>query len=912
MPISISRSGGLNKTRLVYELVGGKRRLHMVIGPTAPGVPACNESNYASDVGCHTIVLNYKPANECPGTAPASVGERLCSISYFAANSETTMNAWSVARYEYDTSGRLLAEWNPQAGELKETYSYAAGGQLASITPPGQKPWTMQYGTVAGEEPDGRLLSVGRASLLASPSEAQWTIAYGVPTSGGGAPYAMSPAEVAKWGQKDLPLDATALFPPTEVPSSPPTSYKQATVYYMDAEGHLDNTATAAGAGTSSPSITTSETDEFGNVIRELSAKNRITALAAGAGSVAKSEELETRRVYEAGTKLVQERGPAHQIRLKGGTTTAARLERVVKYSTETPPAGQAPYVLPIKETTGALPTGGAELLEPRVTETKYNMALRAPEESIVDPEGLNIRTVTRYDKETGLPIETSQPSNAAGGGAGSTKTLYYSAVPGTPGPGCQNLQFAGLPCQITPAAQASGSGRPELTATHFVSYNPLGEPTDVRQSPGGKEEVVRQTISTYDGAGRQTSTKIWGGGSATSKTATDYSGSNGVPIDQRLVCESGCAGFDSQETKVTYDELGRVAKYEDADGAVTETKYDAYGRPTSVTDPRGTQTFHYDETSGLLTSTEVSGVGTFTAGYDADGNLVERGLPNGLTAKTTYNQADEATGLAYTKTSSCGESCTWYEESLERSIEGNILNGTSSLVSDRYAYDKAGRLTEAQETPAGGECTTRAYTYDADSNRLTKTTRNPGVGGACATSGGTTQSYGYDDADRLIGPTYDAWGRITNLSAEFAGGKALTTGYFANNMVATQSQNGVTNTFQLDATGRQRQREQTGGVSGVEIFHYDGQSGSVAWTQLGSTWARNVTGIGGELAAIQESSGTTTFKLTDLHGDVVASASSSPTATALLATYRFDEFGEPESGGAERFGWLGGRARRT
>jgi RHS repeat-associated protein len=174
-------------------------------------------------------------------------------------------------------------------------------------------------------------------------------------------------------------------------------------------------------------------------------------------------------------------------------------------------------------------------------------------------------------------------------------------------------------------------------------------------------------------------------------------------------------------------------------------------------------------------------------------------------------------------------------------------------------------------------------------------------------------QKYGYDEADRLTGPVYDAWGRITSLPAEFAGGKALTTGYFANDMVATQAQDGVTNTFQLDATGRQRQREQTGGVAGVEIFHYDGPGDSPSWTSLGSTWSRSVPGIGGELAAVQESDGTTTFKLTDLHGDVVASASSSPTATELLATYRFDEFGEPEgSGGSGRFGWLGGKARRT
>jgi RHS repeat-associated protein len=81
---------------------------------------------------------------------------------------------------------------------------------------------------------------------------------------------------------------------------------------------------------------------------------------------------------------------------------------------------------------------------------------------------------------------------------------------------------------------------------------------------------------------------------------------------------------------------------------------------------------------------------------------------------------------------------------------------------------------------------------------------------------------------------------------------------------------------------------------------------------RTGSTWSRNVTGLGGELAAVQESSGTITFRLTDLHGDVVASASSNPATTELLGRYRFTEFGEALSGTGGRFGWTGGKLRRT
>jgi hypothetical protein len=117
-------------------------------------------------------------------------------------------------------------------------------------------------------------------------------------------------------------------------------------------------------------------------------------------------------------------------------------------------------------------------------------------------------------------------------------------------------------------------------------------------------------------------------------------------------------------------------------------------------------------------------------------------------------------------------------------------------------------------------------------------------------------------------GVEYDNLGRITSLPGADAGGHTLTTSYFSNEMVASQSQNGITNTFALDATGRQRQRTQTGGgLEGAEIFHYAGGSDSPAWTQRGSTWTRNITGIGGELAAVQESGKEAVLQLCDLHG---------------------------------------------
>jgi RHS repeat-associated protein len=910
LPISVSMTGGAgNATRMVYKLVNGKRRLTTVIAPSPSG-PTCADEIITDLTGCKGLRFNYQTPSEWGGQT--SYGDRLASITYVAPG----VGSWPVAQYKYDSQGRLKEEWDPRItpNPLVETYTYEVGGQLHTIKQAGEEPWTLEYGTYGQESPNGRLMKVKRPSLLASPTVAQTTIAYGVPLSA--TPYDMSATAVAKWGQQDLPADATAIFPPDQIPSSPPSSYSHATVYYADVEGQLVNTAMPAGAGTTEPSITTAETDEHGNVVRELSAQNRLRALAAGSGSVAKSHELETKRLYSSdGTELQEEWGPVHQVRLESGAVKQARLHTVVQYDAGWSGTGVKPH-MPTRETTSASVPGEGTEYDQRVTETAYDWTLRKPIETIVDPGSghLQIRSKTVYDPVSGLPVKMSQPSDPEGKGAGTTKILYYASQPNEPE--CNKAAWTNLPCKIMPVAQPGTAGQPQLLVKRIASYSPLGAPEEViEESPGGGSEGVRRTLTTYDTAGRTLATKTENGGVAIPKTETIYSSTTGRPTTQRFKCEAAnCTGFDEQTLSVIYDALGRVEGYEDADGNKSKTTYDLLGRPATTSDNKGSQTMTYDANSGLPVKLEDSAAGTFTAAYDADGDMIERGLPNGLTAKTTYNEADEPTKLTYTKVASCGESCTWFEEVLERSINGQILSASGTLVNQQYVYDKAGRLKQAQETPKGGTCTTRVYSYDADSNRTELTTREPGIGGACATTGGTPQKYEYDTADRLLGTglTYDNFGRIKNLPAVYAGGKALTTEYFSNDMVSQQSQNGITNIFELDASRRQRQRLQGAGLEGAEVFHYDDSSDSPAWTQLGSNWTRSIVGLGGELAAIQSSSSGTTFQLTNLHGDVVATAEPSITATKLKTTFRNDEFGNPVAGSAGRYGWLGGKQRRT
>jgi len=920
LPVLVSQVGTAgNSSRMIYAIAGGVRRLTMIIA-AAPNVGCTTEAEGTFTVGCHALGFTYAPASTWG--APAGYGERLSKITYYAPGNG---GPWEVAKYKYDSSGRLIEEWDPriasscaseEKGCLKETYTYEAGGQIRTITPPGQEPWTLEYGSMDEELANGRLVSVKRPSLVASPTVAQTTIAYGVPVSGSGAPYEMGASEVAKWGQQDLPVDATAIFPPDEVPQSPPSAYSHATVYYMDANGEAVNVATPAGAGTSAPSISTTETDEFGNAVRELGAQNRLRVLATPEAERKKRyEELEVKRQFSKdGTQMEEEWGPMHAIRLESGTVVPkARLHTTIQYDGGMPEGAEKPVPdphLPTRVTTGASIPGEGIDADQRVTETKYDWKLREPTETIIDPSGLNIHSRTAYNAETGLPTETSQPANTSGLDAHTTKYFYYTAS-GGPDSECKNKPlYAGLLCKVAPAAQPGTPGLPQLLVKKVVAYSPLSQPTEIVEGPGGINANTRTTIKTYDAAGRLLTSKQIGGGTALPATQTLYNKETGLPEERKLVCEA----CDTQAVVVAYDKLGHPIQYTDADGNTSKTTYDLLGRPVTTNDGKGTQTFSYDPTSGLLTKLEDSAAGTFTAAYDAEGNMIEEGLPDGLVAKASYDESGQPTKLSYTKTS-CSEKCTWLEESNERSIYGQILSQTSLASSQQYNYDKAGRLELTKDTPLGGGCTTRKYAYDADSNRTELITREPLEGKCDTSSKGKVQTYGYDAADRLTsseGITYDNFGRITSLPGAYAGGSTLATTFYSNGMVATQSQAGLTNSYQLDAAGRPREVVQTGTKTGTEIFHYSMASDSTAWTQRGSAWTRNIVGIRGGLAAIQESSGTTSLQLTNLHGDVVATASLSLSAKEPTAKYEFDEFGNPKKGSAGRYGWLGGMRRRT
>jgi YD repeat-containing protein len=116
------------------------------------------------------------------------------------------------------------------------------------------------------------------------------------------------------------------------------------------------------------------------------------------------------------------------------------------------------------------------------------------------------------------------------------------------------------------------------------------------------------------------------------------------------------------------------------------------------------------------------------------------------------------------------------------------------------------------------------------------------------------------------------------------AGTGNLILGYYTNDLVRTQTQNGTTLTYGLDANGRLR--SWTNSVTSVtKTNHYsDGSGDSPDWiseTTDHTQWTRNITDLAGSLAATVDQAGSLTWLVTNIHGDVIGTALAAATDPA-------------------------------
>lgn len=886
-----------------------------IIAPAPDGVN-CSTSP-TTTVGCKTLTFTYATT-----TAGSDYAGRIKELTYTAYDPATSAMKTEVqARYGYTSTGRLAQAWDPRfdytdatgTHHLATTYGYDADGILTTVTPAGEQLWQLAYTTVPGDSGKGRLAAVSRSALAAG--TATTTVVYRVPLGGAGAPDDLSPATTARWGQTVHPVDATAVFPATQVPDGNqaggvlPSSWRQATVTYMDGNARRVNSLTPG------KNITSYWHDQYGNTTRTLTPGNRSAALSSSSTDSPATEAtlaaaLSTQYRYSPdGQRQLEKWGPEHSVTISDWSEVRGREHTVYRYDegAEDPSQAYDLVTTEIRSIQHWNSAGAAVDSDRRTTKTEYDWKLRVETATVDDAGGLAVTSRTDYDATTGDVIAQSRP--AGDGENASTSTIaYYRAGTGSGDAACDNHpEWAGLSCATAPAGQPKSD--PELLTT-YTTYNMYGEPLVVTEKNSGG--TVRTTTMTYDQAGRANSTTV--------RTAESLGGSLGVRRDvydpatgMNIRTEQlDASGAVTARIVRAYDSLGRQVGYTDATGTTSTTSYDIASRPQSVFDGKANQVYGYDDAgvgTGQLTQITDSQAGTFTATYNADGRLADETLPNGMSVHHYYNEEGVPTGLQYMR----GDQFL-YEQWVGVKAQSRWAWDWSTLNDASYEYDGVGRLIEATQTVGTGGCVVRRYGFDQNSNRTSQTTNNPTGSSGCNWNDTTSsRSWDYDSADRIInsGYTYDDLGRtLTVPGADTAGGASATTTYFANDLVKSITQGGSSTTNQLDVVAsRYTSSSNTDAAGTVDVTnHYSDDSDNPAWYQTGAGYTRMIARIGGVAAQYSSDGNSLQWQIASLHGDIVAVVANG--STGVAATYAYDEYGNTLAAPTPKYGYLGEHQR--
>ncbi|NNM47775.1 DNRLRE domain-containing protein [Knoellia koreensis] len=977
----------------------GKLRLTRIAAPNAAlsdtALQACADKGTdltaAASRGCRTLELVWGvPA------AGGFTGQRVTAIKAYtwdpaAASGAGAMTATTEATFGYDSAGRLVTATDPKPAlttggqALTTTYTYdATTNLLTSLAPPGEQKWTFTYATgstVAGPTWDrtlptstGRLVTVSRPTLTPGTTSttngtATTAVVYGVPvTTAARGPANLNQAATDTWNQGVAPVEGAAVFD-ADAPVQPAGDYwagddtttrswSKATVTYLDVNGREVNTLSRDGL------IDATEYDRDGNPVFQIDGGNRALALGQGSDAAATLAELgldgdsTDKRALELGTVTVYEKGASGVSRVKYSqgpvrtVVTAAGAQDQQRPTTRTSydtgrPVDAATSDLATSTVTGGLARGAdpatAALDNARTTTTTYDWALGLPLDVTTDPSaaaGDEITVRTRYDVK-GRVIKQQQPSDAAGTGAGTRVTAYWDDNSGS----CTGRpEWGDLVCRTSYAGVITGSTSNTALPVVTTSYNRVGAPAVVAESANG---ATRTTTTVFDAADRATSVTMTSTGLGSNPVAQT------MAYDPATGALTSTSGSGKTMSTVT-DTLGRTLTYTDASGLRATTSYDALGRATQVAESDTTgalsrvlkTTTAFDATTGRQTSQTDDQGGTITLGYDTAGNVTSQtwgaAAAGGLKATSRYDTSGAEIERVWTMT---GQTDPVLSEQALENIHGQQVDHTLMPGGHRdYRYDGTGRLTSTVDLDAG-QCTVRAYRFDANSNRTgySSTAAAATADGAgdltvCPSPVTPAATATFDTGDRITtaGHVYDAFGRTTRLP--LASGQVARISYNANDLVASQTlyasaadadansgagQNPIqSSSYTLDLTGERvatRTAQDVDPDTGIvtprtRTLRYASSGDSPDWTDEGDgTITRNITGANGDLVALATIDKTgaaadaLAWQLSDIHGDVAATLPAADTAPLQIS--RPDEYGAG-SDDAPRYGWLGAKQR--
>ena len=350
----------------------------------------------------------------------------------------------------------------------------------------------------------------------------------------------------------------------------------------------------------------------------------------------------------------------------------------------------------------------------------------------------------------------------------------------------------------------------PDL-GTVVSDYNAFGELVSQTDQKG-------TTTYTYDKLGR-----------VTTETRPDVTVA--TVYDTRFIgAVTSVTASNGTSTQYHYDSYGRVTSQTETTGAVTltvATAYNAQNLPASTAYPNGFTTDYGYSANGLLTS--VSDHSTQTTIWqltqqDARGNATQETLGNGLLTTNTY---DAATGRLTAISTPGIQSWTYGYDAV-----GNLLQRTdmSRGMTEGFAYDTLGRLVEVSRNGQAVQLSA----YDAAGNVLSRT----GVGHEFTYAAGTNRLTGFYAETPYVRPwdniqytSFHKVSRIVNGSDELV----LTYGPDKSRRKAVKNENGGTETKHYFG-GLYEETTGAGGTVTVCYIFAGGRAVAIHETQGGTT----------------------------------------------------------------------------
>lgn len=282
--------------------------------------------------------------------------------------------------------------------------------------------------------------------------------------------------------------------------------------------------------------------------------------------------------------------------------------------------------------------------------------------------------------------------------------------------------------------------------------------------------------------------------------------------MTSRVAPAGNVAGANSADYTTTYqyNAYGKPTTVTDQLGHRTRTSYDADGNVVSSTDATGHETDYTWTLDGQL-ATVTKGAGTqaartLTYTYDPDGNVKTWSYRSDAVWAMTW----DALGRPTQQTDPTGNTTTYTYDPDGRPLSTTVADGTGDATTTTTSYDDDGRLVSTTTGAGTAAATTTTTSYDIAAGTA------PCQGGAATTVYCTSTNIGGQQTMRF----YDARDELVGVKRP--GGKTSSYAYDpAGAVTSSTDPAGNTTTYSYDDAGQLKSLSNGSAADDVS-FHYD------------------------------------------------------------------------------------------